>query len=66
VKPTDKGKESIISAGTLAEQAGLSRALALDPGAMEAAMKRGLQPLSALPAGYGPTTEPALGFKARS
>lgn len=58
-------KELNVPAGTLAEQAGLSRALALDAGAMEAAIKRGLQSLSALPAGYGPTTEPALGFKAR-
>jgi hypothetical protein len=66
VKPTDKGKQLDIPVVTLAEQAGLSCALALDPGAMEAAMKRGLQPLSPLPNGYSPTTEPALGFKARA
>jgi hypothetical protein len=61
-----KDKGSNIPAGTLAEQAGLSRAFALDAAAVEEAVKRGLQPLSPLPAGCGPTTEPALGFKARS
>jgi hypothetical protein len=66
VQPTAKGKTSDISTGTLAEQRGLSRAFALDPAAMEAAVERAFQPLSALPDGYGPTTEPALGFKANT
>jgi hypothetical protein len=61
-----KGKEPNITAGTLAEQLGLSRAFALDPEALEAAAKRGVQPIAPFPSGYGPITEPALGFKARA
>jgi predicted dienelactone hydrolase len=60
----DKGKQSNIPAGRLAEHAGLSRAWALDAELVTAAVARGLQPLAPLPAGYGPTTEPSLGFKA--
>jgi hypothetical protein len=61
----DKSRPN-IPAETLAECAGLSRAYALDPDLMQAAVKRGLQPLSPLPPGYAATTEPALGFKARA
>jgi hypothetical protein len=57
-------KELNIPVEVLAEQLGLSRALALDPEVVEAAVKRGLQPLSPLPAGYTSVTEPAHGFKA--
>ena len=58
-------KERDIPLGMVAEHLGLSEALALDPEVFEAAAKRGVQPLAPLPAQYGPTTEPALGFKAR-
>ena len=60
----DKRNQSNIPAGTLAEHMGLSRAWALDAELVAAAVARGLQPLAPLPAGYGPTTEPALSFKA--
>ena len=57
--------ESIDSAEMLAREIGLSRAFALDPKLVEAAFQRARQPLSPLLPGYGPTTEPALGFRAR-
>ena len=58
-------KERHIPLGMFAEHLGLSDAFVLDPEVFEAAAKRGLQPLTPLLVGYGPTAEPALGFKAR-
>jgi hypothetical protein len=48
----------------LAQQHGLLRAFELDPDLIEAALQRAAQPLAPLPASYGPTTEPAISFKA--
>ena len=48
----------------LAQQHGLLRAFELDPDLIDAALQRAAQPLTALPAGYGPTTDPATCFKA--
>lgn len=54
-----------IPLSALAAKLGLSRVWSLEPEVLEAAMKRGQQPIAPLPAGYGPTTEPALSFKVR-
>jgi len=48
----------------LAQQRGLSRAFELEREVIEAALQRAAQPLAPLPAGYGPTSEPATCFKA--